>query len=81
MDNRDLRRKLGKEGCFLHRTVAATNHNEFFSPEEKPVAGRAGRDAMTGQSLLIRQSNRNRRCSGGNDDGFRLDGTLTINRQ
>ncbi|TKS57792.1 MAG: hypothetical protein EWM73_03733 [Nitrospira sp.] len=42
MDDRDLGSELGQEGRFLHRTVAATDDNQFLSLEKKPVAGCTG---------------------------------------
>lgn len=81
MDDRDFRRKLGKEGRFFHRTVAATNHNEFLPSEEKPVAGGTRGDTMAGQPLLIGESNLNRRSTGGDDDGLSLHTTFPVNSQ
>src|SRR3989440_5561094 len=42
VDNRDLSGELGEERGFLHRTVAATDDNQFLSLEEKSIAGRTG---------------------------------------
>lgn len=81
MHNRNFGGELGEKGGFLHRAIAPTNYDEFFSSEEESIASGAGGNPVAGQSLLIRYSDRNSGRACGDDDGVRLHGSLTIDRE
>ncbi len=38
MHNRNFGGELGEKGGFLHRAIAPTNYDEFFSSEEESIA-------------------------------------------
>src|SRR5699024_4328372 len=60
--------KAGYEQGFFHGGVAATDHHDVLVAEEEAVAGRAPRDAMTGQPGFLGQTQLLIFGSGGDDD-------------
>ena len=81
MDDRDSRGKFREEVRFLQRAVAPADDDEFLPFEEKPVAGRAGGDAMAGEAGFVFEADRNGRGAGRNDDSLGVDGLLPIDGQ
>ena len=52
MDQGDLGGKIGQVKRFFHRRIAAADHHDLLAAIEKPVAGRAGRNAKALEFLL-----------------------------
>ena len=69
VDQRDLAPEPGEVDRLLQRRVAAADHGDLLAPEEEPVAGGAGRDAVTHQAALRLQAEVLGRGAGGDDDG------------
>ena len=53
VDEVDLLGEAGEERGLLDRGVAAADDRDLLVAEEEPVAGRAPRDAVTGQPVLV----------------------------
>src|SRR5215203_175130 len=56
MDHIDLSGKTGQESRFLHGGVPSADDRDVLVTEEEPVARRAPRDTVTGEPLLVRES-------------------------
>ena len=67
MNERDLGGEAGEEERLFHGGVAAADHRDLLAREEEPVAGGAGRNAVTDQGLLVGQTQPSRRCAAGDD--------------
>ena len=67
MDERYLGREARQECRFFHGGVAAADHHDFLAREKEAIAGRAGRDTVADQRMLVRQAEPARRCSAGDD--------------
>ena len=63
----------GQEGRFLHRSVAAANHDRVLVLEERAVAGGARAHAITHQALFGFDSEQLGCRTGRDDDGLGLD--------
>ena len=70
MDQGDLGGKIGQVKRFFHRRIAAADHDNLFAAIEKPVAGRAGRDAKALEFLLGWQAQPLGLGTGGYDQGI-----------
>ena len=55
---------------FLDGRIAAADDDDLLAAEEKPVAGRTGRDAEAAEHLFARQSKPARLRAGGEDQRF-----------
>ena len=49
VDHVDLGGELREESRLFHGGVAAADHGDLLAPEEEPIAGRAGGDAVPHQ--------------------------------
>src|SRR5262245_22519185 len=67
MDEGDSPRMVCQIKRFFDGRIAATDDNRLLAPEEKPVAGRAGRDPETAEHRLARQPEPARLGAGGED--------------
>ena len=56
VDDRHLVRETGEEGRLFHGGVTATDHRDVLAAEEEAVTGRAGRDTVPQQPVLVGQT-------------------------
>ena len=68
VDERDLLGELGEEDRLLHRRVATADDGDVMAAEEEPVAGGAGRQAVSEQLRLGLEAEHQRLGAGGHDD-------------
>jgi hypothetical protein len=68
MNERNLCREASQEDRLFHGRVSAPDDDDFFAREKKSVAGRARRNAMANELLLVGQSEPACRRAAGDDE-------------
>ena len=77
MQQRDLARKFGEEGGFLHGGIAAADHHDFLAAKKEAVAGGAGGNAVAQKMPLRFDAQHARRRPRRNDQRLCLVGFLS----
>ena len=67
MNHRDLGGETSQENRLFHGRIAAADHHDFLARKKETVAGSAGRNTVSDELLLMRQSQPARRSATGND--------------
>ncbi len=77
MNDCDLGGEARQENRLFHGGIAAADHGNFLARKKEAVASGAGRNAVSDQLLLVRQSQPARRGAAGDDESARMDDFMT----
>src|ERR1700676_697170 len=73
MNDRHFGRKASQEHRFFHRGIASADDRDFLAREKEAVACGTGRNAVSDELLLVRQSEPARGSATGNDECTGVD--------